>query len=203
MSVERQAEKDRLLAEGFSKWRRLHYTAFIRASAKCGREKVSKITAEKEVEAIEKWAREQAGLPTAKEEGGPDLPLIELPPFKAMRREQRRKAAQDETEKQRMDLEGKVEEIGEKMTEIQHRLKVLNEFTRISSSIGSGSAGFPHDLLPDLANMVAKVGTVGIMTITNNFLEEHPGAASKTKICSKIEEIAVKEKRDNDTKATW
>jgi SWI/SNF-related matrix-associated actin-dependent regulator of chromatin subfamily A member 5 len=43
LSEERQAEKDNLLAEGFSDWTRQNYSAFIRASAKFGRTKLEKI----------------------------------------------------------------------------------------------------------------------------------------------------------------
>jgi len=43
ISEERQAEKERLLSEGFPDWGRSHYMAFIRASAKYGRYLYSKI----------------------------------------------------------------------------------------------------------------------------------------------------------------
>jgi SWI/SNF-related matrix-associated actin-dependent regulator of chromatin subfamily A member 5 len=46
ISEEVQKEKEELLAEGFSDWTRLHYTAFIKASAKYGRDNLTKIANE-------------------------------------------------------------------------------------------------------------------------------------------------------------
>eukprot|EP00804_Cyclotella_cryptica_P021885 CCRYP_000846-RA/>CCRYP_000846-RA protein AED:0.28 eAED:0.28 QI:206/0.85/0.87/1/1/1/8/1264/1475 len=43
LSEEQQAEKRRLLAEGFSDWSRHHYSAFVKASAKYGRHNYAKI----------------------------------------------------------------------------------------------------------------------------------------------------------------
>jgi SWI/SNF-related matrix-associated actin-dependent regulator of chromatin subfamily A member 5 len=46
ISAERQEQKHRLLSEGFADWGRSHYTAFIKASAKYGRNAFSKIAPE-------------------------------------------------------------------------------------------------------------------------------------------------------------
>lgn len=46
LSEELQAEKSKLLAEGFSEWKRLDYTNFVKASAKYGRNAFEKITLE-------------------------------------------------------------------------------------------------------------------------------------------------------------
>ncbi len=46
LTPERQAEKDLLLSQGFADWGRSHYTAFIKASAKYGRDAFSKIAPE-------------------------------------------------------------------------------------------------------------------------------------------------------------
>lgn len=46
ISAERQAEKDKLLAEGFSSWKRHDYTLFVKASAKYGRDGIEKIAAD-------------------------------------------------------------------------------------------------------------------------------------------------------------
>eukprot|EP00543_Licmophora_paradoxa_P000059 CAMPEP_0202451678 /NCGR_PEP_ID=MMETSP1360-20130828/10063_1 /ASSEMBLY_ACC=CAM_ASM_000848 /TAXON_ID=515479 /ORGANISM="Licmophora paradoxa, Strain CCMP2313" /LENGTH=392 /DNA_ID=CAMNT_0049070309 /DNA_START=132 /DNA_END=1310 /DNA_ORIENTATION=- len=154
--------------------------------------------AEKEVESIEKWAREQKGLPTE----GDDLPPIGLPRFDVMRLEIRKKALQ-ETESKRQDLEGKVLDIEEQMKKVQDRLKVLNEYTREVSSRNAKASEFPEELLSELVNLVAKSGPIGIMSIATSFLETHPGASSKTKICSKIELVSEKEKREGDTKPIW
>lgn len=46
ISLERQQEKDRLLSEGFADWGRSHYTAFLKASTKYGRDMYLKIAQE-------------------------------------------------------------------------------------------------------------------------------------------------------------
>ena len=46
LSEDMQAEKDKLLAEGFSEWKRIDYTNFVKASAKYGRNAFEKITLE-------------------------------------------------------------------------------------------------------------------------------------------------------------
>ena len=46
LSEERQQEKEKLLAEGFSDWKRHDYSTFIKASSKYGREALTKIAAE-------------------------------------------------------------------------------------------------------------------------------------------------------------
>jgi SWI/SNF-related matrix-associated actin-dependent regulator of chromatin subfamily A member 5 len=46
LSEEVQKEKEALLAEGFSNWTRVHYTAFIKGSAKYGRSNIAKIASE-------------------------------------------------------------------------------------------------------------------------------------------------------------
>ena len=43
LSEARQAEKERLLAEGFSNWKRHEYTQFVKASATFGRDAIDKI----------------------------------------------------------------------------------------------------------------------------------------------------------------
>ena len=81
--------------------------------------------AEKEVEQLEKKAREEAGLPVEVEDGK-ELPPIELKPFKEMQR-QRRLAKKKETETDKKQLEGKVDELESQMKEIQDRLKELSK----------------------------------------------------------------------------
>ena len=81
--------------------------------------------AEKEVEHLERKAREDAGLPTEPVEGS-ELPPIKLPSFRVMQR-QRLLAKKLETEKEKQQLEQKVEEIETKIREMQDRLKNLNK----------------------------------------------------------------------------
>ena len=170
--------------------------------------------AEKEVEQLERRAREEAGLVTEDEKdenNGEEnmqereaLPPIELPNFKTLRA-QRRLAAQREEETEQQQLEEKVSEIEEQMRVIQDRMKVLNEYSRETTPQTVLSAEFPDELLPELANIVAKSGSSSIAFIANRFAAEYPGQVSKKKICSKIEDIAVKEKRkeEGDKNPSW
>ena len=171
--------------------------------------------AEKEVEQLERKAREDAGLIAEEEKKGESdedgisqeaesLPPIELPKFKVLRA-QRRMAARQEEEAERQQLEEKVFEIEQQMREIQDRMKVLNEYSRETTSQSVLSTEFPDELLPDLVNLVAKSGASGIAFIANTFAADHPGQVSKKKICSKIGDVAVKERREEegDTKPSW
>ena len=81
-------------------------------------------SAEKEVEFLERKAREEAGLPVEPEEGGM-LPPIKLPSFRVMQRILRR-TKKEESERKRQELEQKVEGIEAEMKAIQDRLKELS-----------------------------------------------------------------------------
>lgn len=78
----------------------------------------------KEVEDLEKKAREAAGLPTVAEEGQ-ELPPIQLPMYKEMKRLER-ETKRLEMDKERAELEQSVEELETNMKEIQDRLKELS-----------------------------------------------------------------------------
>ncbi|CAJ1954328.1 unnamed protein product [Cylindrotheca closterium] len=80
--------------------------------------------AEKEVEHLEKNAREEAGLPVEAPEGGA-LPPVQLPSFKEMQRIFRQRK-REQTEQEKIQLERKVEELETEMKNIQDRLKELN-----------------------------------------------------------------------------
>jgi SWI/SNF-related matrix-associated actin-dependent regulator of chromatin subfamily A member 5 len=60
LSEERQIEKTRLLAEGFSTWNRRDYSAFVRASARFGRHETEKIALE-----VGKFETEASAFATA------------------------------------------------------------------------------------------------------------------------------------------
>ena len=77
----------------------------------------------KEVEALERKAREVAGLPTEAEEGK-ELPPIKLPPYREMQLRQRI-ASRKKFEEEKQALEGKVDELEAQMKEIQQQLKDL------------------------------------------------------------------------------
>lgn len=161
--------------------------------------------AEKEVEQLEKKVREDAGIIVEVGINENEVPPIEIPKFKVLRAMWRRKE-QDEAEQKRVELESKVEEIEEQILEVQERMKMLNQYTReANSSTMSMTAEFPEDLLGELANLVAQSGPLGIVGVANKFLEERTGSISRRKVVAKIEEIAIKEKRDEegDTHAIW
>lgn len=169
--------------------------------------------AEKEVEQLERKIREDAGLITTEEEkkGENDgegnmhaLQPVELPDFRTLRA-QRRLEAQREEEAEHQQLEEKAAGLEQQMKAIQDRMKVLNEYSRETTAQNVPSAEFPDELLPELANLVAKSGPSSITFIANSFAAEHAGQVSKKKICAKIDVIAVKEKRETegDRKPSW
>lgn len=171
--------------------------------------------AEKEVEQLERKAREDAGLVTEEEDKGESddegksqeraaPPPVDLPSFKTLRAK-RRISAQREEEAERQKLEENVLELEQQMRVIQDRLKVLNEYSRETTSQPALSAEFSDELLSELANLVAKSGSASIAFISNTFAADNPGQVSKKKIMSKIGDIAVKEKREEecDTKPCW
>ena len=82
--------------------------------------------AEKEVEHLERKAREQAGLPVEPGEGGTPLPAIQLPEFSVMR-DHMRASRRKKVETERYQLEAKASEIEVQMKDVQARLKALNE----------------------------------------------------------------------------
>lgn len=82
--------------------------------------------AEKEVEQLEKIARDESGLPVAPTTEGEPLPPIKLPKFHELQK-QRRISQKIKAEKDRKELEGKVAEIDTQIKAAQARLKALNE----------------------------------------------------------------------------
>ncbi len=167
--------------------------------------------AEKEIEHMTKKAREDAGfVEEEKKENSPNesnmLLDVELPRFKDMK-EAKRKEEKEETEMERKQLESKVEEIESTIEEIQNRLKVLQKHSKDfeGGQKKTSQTEFPDDLLPELANVVAKSGSMGVMAIANQFVEEYGQPVPKKTICAKIEDIATKERRkeEGDLRAVW
>ncbi len=161
--------------------------------------------ADKEVEQMEKHARQNLSNEDNIDKNEDSLSPVVLPKFWEIKT-MRRKQADDDFKKERLQLEEKVEEIESQMEDIQNRLKELNQYSiEIGGRSSSQSNVFPEDLLIDLANLVAKSGPTGVVSIANEFCSSHPGQVSKKLIYSTIEEIAKKEKREEegDTKAVW
>mmetsp|Transcript_26415 Transcript_26415/g.29220 ORF Transcript_26415/g.29220 Transcript_26415/m.29220 type:complete len:1157 (+) Transcript_26415:57-3527(+) len=153
--------------------------------------------AEKEVEQLEKKLQENLHADTK-------VKNVQIPMFKILKAGWRKKE-REEAEKKRSELESKVEETEEQMRTIQERMKMLNQFTRESNTSHNSTSRFPEDLLCDLASLIVRSGATGIVGLANAFLSEHPGACVRRQVMAKIEEIASKEKREEegDTKAIW
>ena len=79
----------------------------------------------KEVEHLERKAREDAGLPVEAEEGT-ELPPITLPRFKEMQKQMRSKLLEDR-KNQEEALTQKLAELEAQMDEVQSRLKSLSK----------------------------------------------------------------------------
>jgi len=82
--------------------------------------------AEKEVEQLERTAREAAGLPVEPENEGDPLPPIEIPPFRVLQRE-RIVSRKTKAETERKQLECKVDEIEAQIRAAKERLKALSD----------------------------------------------------------------------------
>lgn len=165
---------------------------------------------EKEIELMTKKVKEDAVIEEEKKENeAPERkePLqVELPRFKELK-EIKRRQAEEEIESERKQLEGKVEEIESNIEEIQNRLKFLQKCSKdlTGNDRKMSQTEFPDDLLPELANVVAKIGSAGVMGITNEFVAEYGQPVPKKVICAKIEDIAKKERRkeEGDVRAVW
>jgi hypothetical protein len=82
--------------------------------------------AEKEVEQLEREAREASGFVLGPEHENGSLPPIELPPFRVLQK-QRFEAQRSKAEKERKALEEKVAEIATQIRAAESRLKALND----------------------------------------------------------------------------
>jgi len=82
--------------------------------------------AEKEVEQLERSAREAAGLAVEPEQEGETLPPIEIPPFRVLQR-QRFLSRKTKAETERKQLESKVDELQAQIQAARDRLKALND----------------------------------------------------------------------------
>lgn len=81
--------------------------------------------AEKEIEQLEKDARDRAGLPTEAGEGE-KLPPIELPRFRVIQ-DQIVHSQQEKIEREKKELESKVHDLASQIQSLQNRIKSLNE----------------------------------------------------------------------------
>lgn len=166
--------------------------------------------AEKEIEHIMKKLQDDAGLGSVgieeeKKEVDQNV-QITLPSYAEMKASQRQ-LEEEAAESEKKQLESKVDEIEGQIEEIQKRLKFLQKCGKELEGNGKGSDQneFPDDLLSELANLVALSESLGVMAITNAFVEQYGQPVPKKVICAKIEDIAKKERRknDGDLRAVW
>lgn len=99
---------------------------------------------EKEVEQLERKAREEAGLPVDAAEGE-ELPPIKLPSFKEMQR-MLRSRKQQEKEVKKQELEQNVEGLESQMKAIQERLKLLSKDNAMSEELKENKAQEPKEI---------------------------------------------------------
>jgi SWI/SNF-related matrix-associated actin-dependent regulator of chromatin subfamily A member 5 len=152
---------------------------------------------EREVEHLERNVREERGTDGAEEK---NLENVKLPMYKTILTKKRYDAERD-YEIQRMDLEKKVEDIESQIEEIQKKLRGLDEPVVLKTT----STEVPEELVPELVNLVARSGSTSISSIASDFISSYPGQMTKKQVCLKIEEVAKKEKREDegDTKMIW
>ena len=167
--------------------------------------------AEKEVEQMEKKAREDVSISTQeekKEDSNDERELedvpVQLPMFRVMQAN-KRATIEDDLAAERREMEQKVEEIESQIEEVQRRMKELQDFSKDGVRNSVHSTEMPDELLPELANLIARSGPAGIMTVANEFASRYPEQITKKQICAKIDEIAKREKRvdEGDTKQVW
>jgi hypothetical protein len=87
--------------------------------------------AEKEVEQLEKVAREAAGIVCDPNQDVKTLPPIEIPPFRVLQK-QRFEDQRSKADKERRELEDKVSQIEAQIQAAQERLKALNDDSHFS-----------------------------------------------------------------------
>jgi hypothetical protein len=82
--------------------------------------------AEKEVEQLEKFAREAAGVKIETDQDVKALPPIEIPPFRVLQK-QRHDAQRLKVDRERRELENKIAEIEAQIHAAQERLKAVSD----------------------------------------------------------------------------
>ena len=157
--------------------------------------------AEKEVEAMEKLAIEEA-----EKEGLTLNPgEFKLPMFKESQAK-KRSEQQHKILEERATLEQNVVDIDEQIMQIQKALRDLEGNQTIDTFFKAKvSTDIPENLVGELANIIARMRSQSMVAITDEFLSKFPGKGSKKSIGQKIEAIGVKEKRaeEGDTAPHW
>ncbi len=99
--------------------------------------------AEKEVEQLEKAAREVAGIVCEPDQDVKTLPIVEIPPFRVLQK-QRHEAQRSKADQERRELENKVAEIEAQIRDAQDRLKALNDDTHASNDQAPNEKTLSH-----------------------------------------------------------
>ena len=162
---------------------------------------------EREVEHLERKVREEAGGEAIDGRDDKNVNAVKLPMYKTIQSKKRAEAERD-YEIQRSELENKVVDIENQIEEIQKKLRSLEEpvASKPSSKMSSGLMNeVPDELVPELVNLLAQSGSASISTVANDFISRYPGQMSKKQVFLKIEEVAKKEKREDegDSKVVW
>jgi len=156
--------------------------------------------AEKEIEIMEKKYNSTCDIPG-------ETKIASLPSFKQLQSLKRQQMMQEyAAEEQALRL--KVTEAENQIETLKKRMKALQESADNVDQKPRKSVQepiFPSDFLAPLANLVAQSGSASTMTISTEFCSQHNTNISKKIVCGKIEEIAKKEKRqeEGDRKAVW
>ena len=148
--------------------------------------------AEKEVELMEKQVVKEA------EQEGRTLPPgeIKLPMFKELQAKKRAEAKTQFLEKRAM-LEQNIADIKKQIEETQKALRNAEGVQTIDSFFGA-NVDLSEEMTTELANIIARLRSQSVATISDEFLSQFPRKGSKKAICSKIESIGVKETRSSE-----
>jgi len=168
--------------------------------------------AEKEVEFMEKKYLDNSPSECADEKkeangDGEKGRIVSLPSFKQVQEMKRKQVLQDHAAEEHA-LKLKVTEAENHIESLKKRIKALQESPQRVEKKPQKSVEatvFPPDLLAPLANLIAQSGSVSSMTIVADFCLHHGATVSKKLVSAKIDEIARKEKREEegDRKAVW
>lgn len=123
--------------------------------------------AEKEVEALERRAREDSGLPTEPETEREELPPIQLPKFRDMEK-QRRLKKKARAEIDRKQLKEKADEIEIQMRQVQDRLKALNDLGNSGSNGTRIPLDAPDEIVVSEKEDESRNGSGHVATIVEN-----------------------------------
>jgi hypothetical protein len=131
--------------------------------------------AEKEVEQLEREAREAVGFVCGPEPESESFPPIELPPFRVLQK-QRYLAQRSNAEKERKALEEKVAEIEAQIRAAESRLKALNDDSFAAMPEASADPESVASRSKSDVSAVEKVTSASDLVVSASVHEESMGA---------------------------